>query len=148
MLTAADFAGLISPQLLINLTRDAAGATTPDETVITAVSAAAWDEMWEPLSVRYTKPATCPDGPAKDLLRKITRYGLYSRRPELLATPEGEIIRLERDDAMKRCRAAGNGDAVIAGLTLLSADDLEDQGSGVTFYANDVVYTKTTYRGC
>lgn len=148
LLTSADFADLISAQLLINLTRDTAGATTPDETVIDKVSAAAWDEMWERLGIRYTQPATVPaTGPCMDLLRKITRYGLYSRRPELLATPEGEVIRLERDDAMRRCKAGGDGDAVIAGLSLLSDTAAEAQGGTLSYYSNAVVYTRESYQG-
>lgn len=148
LLTSADFTGLISAPLLIRLTNDTAGASSVDETVIDKVSAAAWDEMWEPLSLRYTKPAAVPAaGPCKDLLRKVTRYGLYSRRPEMLATPEGEVIRLERDDAIKRCKAAGAGDAVIEGLTLLTDDEADAQGGSFAFYSNDVVYTKTNYRG-
>ena len=144
MLTSADFEDLIEAQLLINLT---GGTSVPDEDVITKVSIAAWDEMFGYLGLVYSKPVTCPDGPAKDILRKVTRYGLYSRRPELLATPEGEAIRLEKKDALALCVAASKGDAVIAGLTLLDADGLEEQGSGAMYYANDVVYTKTTYRG-
>ena len=144
MLTSADFADLIDAALLINLT---GGTAAPDEDVITKVSVAAWDEMFVLLGERYVKPATCPTGPAKDILRKVTRYGLYSRRPELLATPEGEMIRLEKKDALSLCEKAARGDASIAGLTLLDADALDDAGAGISYYANDVVYTKTTYRG-
>ena len=148
LLTSADFTDLISLPLLIRLTNDTAGASSVDEDVIDKCSTAAWDEMWEALGVRYTKPATVPTtGPAKDILRKITRYGMYSRRPELLATPEGEVIRLERDDAIKRCKAAGAGDAVIEGLALLTDDEADAQGGSFAFYSNDVVYTKTNYRG-
>lgn len=148
LLTSADFADLISAQLLINLTSDTAGATVPDEDVIDKVSAAGWDEMFAWLGVRYATPATVPaTGPTKDWLRKVTRYGMYSRRPELLATPEGEVIRLERDDAMKLCKAAGAGDAVVAGLTLLTDDEADAIGGSFAYYSNDVVYTKTTYRG-
>ena len=148
LLTSADFADLISLPLLIRLTNDTAGAAAVDEGVIDKCSAAAWDEMWEKLGVRWSKPATVPaTGPAKDILRKITRYGMYSRRPELLATPEGEVIRLERDDAIKRCKAAGDGDAVIAGLTLLSDDEADAQGGSFDYYSNDVVFDKTTFRG-
>jgi len=144
LLSSADFADLIDAQLLINLT---GGTSSPDENVIAKVSAAAWDEMFGFLGERYTKPATCPDGLAKELLRKVTRYGLYSRRPELLATPEGEMIRLERKDALALCEKAAKGDASIAGLALLDADALEDAGTGAVYYANDVVYGPTTYRG-
>lgn len=148
LLTSADFTDLISLPLLIRLTNDTAGASSVDEDVIDKCSTAAWDEMWEALGVRYTKPATVPTtGPAKDILRKITRYGMYSRRPELLATPEGEVIRLERDDAIKRCKAAGAGDAVMAGLTLLTDDEADAQGGSFDYYSNGVVFTKTTYRG-
>lgn len=147
LLTSSDFADLISAQLLINLTNDAPAAA-PDEDVIDKVSAAGWDEMFAWLGVRYTQPATVPaTGPCKEWLRKVTRYGLYSRRPELLATPEGEVIRLERDDVMKLCKAAGAGDAVVAGLSLISTDDADAQGGSFGYYANDVVYTKTNYRG-
>lgn len=144
MLTSADFADLISAPLLVNLTE---GTTTPDENVITKVSAAAWDEMFGFLGERYSKPATCPDGLAKELLRKVTRYGLYSRRPELLATPEGEMIRLEKKDALALCEKAARGNASIAGLALLDADALEDAGSGAVYFSNEVVYGPTTYRG-
>jgi hypothetical protein len=144
MLTSADFADLISAQLLINLT---GGTTAPDEDVITKVSAAAWDEMFIHLGQRKAKPATCPDGPAKELLRKITRYGLYSFRPELLATPEGEMIRLEKKAAIDDCKAVARGDADIEGLTDLDSDALADAGAGLTYLSNPPVFTKTTYRG-
>lgn len=144
MLTAADFADLISAQLLINLT---GGTTAPDEDVITKVSAAAWDEMFIHLGERYAKPATCPDGPAKELLRKATRYGLYLFRPELLATPEGEVIRLERKDALALCEKAARGDASIEGLAALDTDALADAGAGLAYLSNPPVFTKTTYRG-
>lgn len=147
LLTSADFADLISLPLLIRLTNDTAGAAAVDEDVIDKCSAAAWDEMWEKLGVRWSKPATVPAGGAKDILLVVTRYRLYSRRPELLATPEGEVIRLERDDAIKRCKAAGAGDAVMAGLTLLTDDEADAQGGSFSFYSNDVVYDKTTFRG-
>lgn len=147
LLTSSDFADLISAQLLINLTNDAPAATV-DEDVIDKVSAAGWNEMFAWLGVRYTQPATVPTtGPCKEWLRKVTRYGMYARRPELLATPEGEVIRLERDDVMKLCKAAGAGDAVVAGLSLISTDDADAQGGSFGYYANDVVYTKTNYRG-
>lgn len=144
MLTSADFADLIDAQLLINLT---GGTSSPDEDVIAAVSSDFWDEMWAFLGERYAEPASCPDGLAKTILRKGTRYGLYSRRPELLATPEGEMVRLERKDALALCEKAARGEASIVGLTLLDADTLEEQGSGMVYDANEVVYTKTTYRG-
>ncbi len=148
LLTSSDFADLISLPLLIRLTNDTAGASSVEEDVIDKCSVAAWDEMWERLGVRYAKPATVPaTGPCMDILRKLTRYGMYSRRPELLATPEGEVIRLERDDAIKRCKAAGDGDAIIAGLTLLSDDEADAQGGTFAYYSNDVVYGKTNYRG-
>lgn len=148
LLTSADFTDLISAQLLINLTNDTAGAVTPDEDVIDKVSAAGWNEMFAWLGVKYAQPATVPaTGPCKEWLRKVTRYGMYSRRPELLATPEGEVIRLERDDVMKLCKAAGAGDAVVAGLTLLTDDEADAIGGTFDYYSNDVVYTKTNYRG-
>lgn len=149
LLTSADFADLISAQLLINLTNDTAGAVTPDEDVIDKVSVAGWNEMFAwGLGVKYAQPATVPaTGPCKELLRRMTRYGMYSRRPELLATPEGEVIRLERDDVVKLCKAVAAGDAVVAGLTLLTDDEADAIGGTFDYYSNDVVYTKTNYRG-
>lgn len=148
LLTSSDFADLISLPLLVRLTNDTAGAVAVDEDVIDKCSAAAWDEMFERLGVRYAQPATVPAaGPCMDILRKVTRYGMYSRRPELLATPEGEVIRLERDDAIKRCKAGGDGDAVIAGLTLLTDDEADAQGGSLDYYSNEVVFTSTTFRG-
>jgi len=146
LLTSADFVDLISLQLLINLTE---GTTVPDEDVIDKCSADFWnDDMWPLLGLRYTKPATLPTtGPLKGWLRKGTRYGMYARRPELLATPEGEVIRLERDDVVKLCKAAGAGDAVVEGLALLTSDESAAQGSPLSWYSNDVVYTKTNFRG-
>ena len=82
-----------------------------------------------------------------DILLIVTRYYLYSRRPELLATPEGEVVLREKEDALKRCKAAGTGDASIPGLTLLTTDELDAAGSGAVYYANEVVYGPTTYRG-
>ena len=147
LLTSTDFADLLGARLLVQLTTDTVGATTPDEDVIDATSAAAWGEMWEPLSIRYSKPATCPAGAAKDILRTITLYRLYLRHPEWLATPEGEVIKSNRDDAIKRCQAAGAGKANLEGLTLLTADEQDAAGSGIGYYANDVVFDKTSYRG-
>ena len=148
LLTSSDFADLISAALLINLTNDTAGAMTPDEAVIDKCSAAGWNEMFAWLGVRYAQPTTVPAiGPSREWLRKVTRYGMYARRPELLATPEGEVIRLERDDVMKLCKAAGAGDAVVAGLTLLTDDEADAIGGSFDYYSNDVVYTKTNYRG-
>lgn len=147
LLTSADFAGKITPQLLINLTRDAAGATTPDETVIDSCSAKSWAEMWEELGKRYTKPATCPAGSCMDILLTVTRYWMYSRRPENVAGPEGEVVYREYADVIKRCKRAGDGDAVIEGLSLLTDDEADAQGGSFSYYSNDVVYTKTNYRG-
>jgi len=146
LLTSADFTDLISPQLLINLTNDTPGATSADESVIAAVSAAAWDEMFVYMPAKR-KPAACPDGPEKDALRKVTRYGLYSRRPELVATPEGEVVRLEKKEAIDMCKAVTRREADFPGLVDLTADDLESSGSGAVYYANEVVYGPTTYRG-
>ena len=147
LLTSADFTDLISPQLLINLTNDTPGATAADESVIDVCSGKAWSEMWDWLGQRYTKPATATAGSCKDILLTVTRYYLYSRRPELLATPEGEIVSREKENAIKRCKDAGAGDASIDGLTLLTADELEAAGAGAVYYANEVVYGPTTYRG-
>lgn len=144
MLTAADFTDLIEDQLLINLT---GGTSAPDEDVIEAVSSDSWDEMWGFLGLIYAKPATCPDGLAKNLLRRITRYGLYARRPEHLATAEGEAIRLDKKDALALCEKASRGDAAIEGLTPLSADELDDAGPGLVAVSNAVVFGPTNYRG-
>ena len=149
LLTSVDFTGLISAPLLVRLTNDTAGAATVDETVIDKVSAAAWDEMFAwGLAVKYAQPAAIPTaGPSRELLCKATRYGMYSRRPELLATPEGEVVRLEWNDVISLCKAVAKGDAVIEGLTLLTDTESDAIGGSFSYYSNDVVYTKTNYRG-
>lgn len=147
LLTSADFADMIGAKLLIQLTTDTPNAVAPDEDAIDVTSTGAWSEMWEYLGGRYVKPATVPAGSAKELLLTITRYRLYLRHPEFLATPEGEVVRMTYDDAVKRLKAVRDGDNAISGLTLLTTDELEDAGAGALYYANDVVYSKTEYRG-
>lgn len=145
MLTSADFASVMDPALLANLVADP--VKTPDQ-VITACSVKAWDEMWTFLRQRYSEPATCPEGQCKALLLTVTTYHLYGRRKELLANPEGMEVTRERKEALALCEKAARGDASIKGLTLLDADALEADGSGLVYSANDPVWTKTTYRGC
>lgn len=144
MLTSADFASVMDPALFANLVADP--VKTPDQ-VITACSTKAWDEMWVFLRDRYSEPATCPDGQCKALLLTVTTYHLYGRRKEHLAMPEGQEVVRERKEALALCEKAAKGDASIKGLTLLDSDALEDAGSGMSYSANDPVYTTTTYRG-
>ena len=45
------------------------------------------------------------------------------------------------------CKAVTRREADFPGLVDLTADDLESSGSGAVYYANEVVYGPTTYRG-
>lgn len=123
LLTSTDFAGMIPPETLVQLSTS--NGSVVDEAVIAACASDAWNEMWTWLAVKFFQPATVPDGDCKTLLKTITRYYLYGRRPE--TDPQNDIpgspniIKASYQAAIKRIQAAaGPGNATIAGLTLLT----------------------------
>lgn len=154
LITSADFAGFIQPDLLVRLTTAAPEDTTPDETVIDEVSRLAWDgRIWPALSQRYAEPTTVPTtGPLKELLLVITRWMLALRNGQAFVT-SGDAgshpWHREYTEAIRLLNAAQMGTADIAGLNELQFNPC-DPAVRVYYEVEPSVFNPDpyTYKGC